>query len=1004
MNTNDVYKGFKVLSVSDVKDFASTAIYLRHEESGLEVFKMLNDDSENCFAFAFRTPCENSTGVAHAIEHSVLCGSAAYPLKDPFIRLANQSVNTYLNAYTCPDHTVYPSSSPVKADFYNVFSVYADAVFFPQLKEGVFLQECHRMELDAEGKPSIQGVVYNEMKGNYASFDDVAFDALFRPLMEGSEYVYDSGGDPLAIPSLTYEAFKDYHRRYYCTANCLCFLYGNIPLEEELDFLVEHVTSRISSPGQKASYPSPDFSRPVQERVRAFAPAGEGGGDSRRLTSVNWRVSDGIQGEDQPSFCMELSFLSELLWGDDSAPVCKKMLESKIGDAVAPYTGVSSSGRFPAIGFSMSGVKEGDEEKFQTLLLGILKELVDKGIPKEDFDRTVMGFDFENREIKRLGSAPYSIALMRRVVNCWLFGFPPDSRLFYRETFEALRKRIQDDPRLIPGLIKKHLLDNPRRTLVSVDPSAEWEKERADREQALVEAEFARLGKEGVLAQLKTMQDFQQAEEDEGCLPHLRISDLPRDIEKVTLEEEEVEGVPLFVSSDKTNGITYFDLGFPLDVLEPEDYIYLSSLGSLVSQVGVKGQRWDEFMSRLGTVTGGFGANPVIFEAGCRQQIQPDSSPYLNRDIFMFHFECLDEMFRENLGILSECLEGMDFSDTDRISDLLAANANDAKDSVLPRAHVYAGLRANAPRDPKLTVKEILYGLTSIAFAVKARDMDVQVLARKLESIYRTIVASEAVIHVTAEPEQLARIRPALSGFVKRHGLKPFGPRPELTEERFSRLLALTEFDGDRPESGQGSGRDGVDEVFIIPGSVAFDARSCTSSRSGTKEAVAESVFTHCLSKTDLWDKVRTKGGAYGVFFHPNSWMMFSTFSTYRDPKPYLSLEAMLESLEDDATGRFTDDEVEKSITGCYASEITPETPCTRGRRGFTRLFNGNSNEKEERKVAMLLSLNAEDLKEAWLRYRDAFRTETRTVILCPRPLLDEKVCKSTGKIITLPL
>lgn len=1002
MKENDVYKGFRVLSVSDVRDFASTAIYLRHEESGLEVFKLLNDDSENSFAFAFRTPCENSTGVAHAIEHSVLCGSERYPLKDPFISLENQSVNTYLNAYTCPEHTVYPSSSPVKADFYNIFSVYADAVFFPLLKEGAFLQECHRMELDKDGKPCIQGVVYNEMKGNYASFEDVAYDLINRPLMEGSEYVYDSGGDPLVIPSLSYEAFRDYHRRYYCTANCLCYLYGNIPLEEELDFLVEHVTSRISSPGSRASYPDPDFSRPVAGRVKAFAPAGEGGEDSRRVVAMNWRISDGIEKEDLLSFNMQFSFLSELLWGDDSAPVSKLMLDAKIGDAIAPYTGFSSSGRFPTLCFSMNGVKEGDEEKFRSLLLNILRGLADKGISDGDFDRTAMTFDFSNREIRRPGGSPFSLILMRRAVKSWIFGFPPDKALSYREESESLKKRIKAEPALLPGLIEKYFLGNARCSLVSVDPSAEWEEDRAAKELELTKREFESMGKDRLLAGLETMRAFQNSDDDDSCLPHLRLADLPRKLDKILMDEETAGGVPFFVSKEPTNGITYFDIGFPFDTLDPEDYLYVSTLSSMVGQIGFKGCPWDQVMNRIGAVSGGFGADSRTFMTDGVTREKLSGSPYLERDMFFIRFKCLDEKLADNLDLLSSCLGEMDFGDSKRLSDLLAANANEAKASVLPDAHHYAMYRSARRRKPKLAVKEILQGLTAVVFACKAKDMDVKLLSSRLESVYRKILSGGAVIHVTAEEPQIARIRPAVEAFVARNSLKPLGPRPAMTAERAASLLKLTEFEGSQP-SGVGAEKT-IDEIFIIPGTVAFDSKCCESSPFYTKEAMAEVVFAHCLSMTDLWDKVRTKGGAYGAFFIPQALSESSYFVTYRDPKPFLSLSALTESMDAEETACFTDEEVEKAITGCYSSEIAPETPSGRGAAGFRWLFTGGSNEARERRVGFLLGVSKEDLRASCLRYREHLAKDSSVVILCPKSIIDDKVSESTGKIIVLPL
>ena len=223
------YKDFEVVEVVDLPDYSSIGILLRHKATGLEVFHMYNNDEENLFAFAFATPPEDSTGVAHIIEHSVLCGSKNYPVKDTFIRLANQSIKTFLNALTFSDKTVYPAASLSEKDYFNLMSVYGDAVFFPLLNEWTFMQEGHRLELDEQGNPSIQGVVYNEMKGCYSSFDNYSSDWVVRSVLPETIYDCDSGGDPLDIPLLTYEQFKDFHKKYYSPSNCRLFLYGNIP-------------------------------------------------------------------------------------------------------------------------------------------------------------------------------------------------------------------------------------------------------------------------------------------------------------------------------------------------------------------------------------------------------------------------------------------------------------------------------------------------------------------------------------------------------------------------------------------------------------------------------------------------------------------------------------------------------------------------------------------------------------------------------------------------------
>ena len=337
MKKNDLYKGFRVLDVVPSEENDSTGIFLRHEKSGLEVFHLLNNDRENLFAFAFRTPSQDSTGAAHVLEHSVLCGSEKYNAKDPFLQLSKQSINTYLNAFTASDRTVFPSSSLIKADYFNIMSVYADAVFFPLLRSEVFSQECWRLEHDEKGNPSIQGVVFNEMKGNYSSFNSVAGDVIGEALVPGSVYNLDSGGDPLEIPDLTVQKLRAFHKKYYCTSNCLVFLYGNIPTEEQLDFLNENVIKKVSSYGRKTVIKDVKLGK-SRKTFRGIAPAEDDGKtrDSCTLT-LTWRLGKNIC--DSKVNSTEILMLSDLLFGSDSAPVRKALLKKFPKCAVSPLSG-----------------------------------------------------------------------------------------------------------------------------------------------------------------------------------------------------------------------------------------------------------------------------------------------------------------------------------------------------------------------------------------------------------------------------------------------------------------------------------------------------------------------------------------------------------------------------------------------------------------------------------------------------------------------------------------
>ena len=486
LRAGDRYKQFTVLASFAVSDYHSQAIHLRHEKTGLEVLHLLNDDSENLFAFAFRTVNQKANGAAHILEHSVLCGSEKYPLKDPFIRLSNQSVKTYLNAMTYPDRTVFPSSSIVKADYFNLMSVYGDAVFFPQLAPEIFMQEAHRLELDEHGTPSLQGVVYNEMKGAYSSFESVAADYTVRTLTRGSVYEKDSGGDPLEIPSITHEDLIHFHERWYRPDNCLVFLYGDIPTTEQLDFLQTAFLDRLEK-----KYPTCDTTAAAREqRLASYlaavtptvqtepltcyeqGPAGEEQ-EGRNTVLVNWLFDAPTNSEQQLAYMV----LNGVLLNHDGSPLQKALLESSLGEDVSPQTGLECGLYNSFFTVGLRGVKKGDEECVKDVIFHTLEDLAANGIPHSELEATMMALEYSHREIKR-AHGPYALRLMGNAVRSWSYGFDMQKGFRLRADLERVRKRIESEPRVLERMIETLLLQNQRQSL---ETDGHTPRQRGDR-------------------------------------------------------------------------------------------------------------------------------------------------------------------------------------------------------------------------------------------------------------------------------------------------------------------------------------------------------------------------------------------------------------------------------------------------------------------------------------------------------------------------------------------
>ena len=490
LKQGSTYKDFEVIEIKDLPDYSSMGIWLRHKLTGLEVFHMYNEDEENLFAFAFATPPEDSTGVAHIIEHSVLCGSKNYPVKDAFVRLSNQSIKTFLNAMTFSDKTVYPASSLSKTDYFNLMAVYGDAVFFPSLSEWTFMQEGHRLEIDQNGNPGIQGVVYNEMKGCYSSFDNYVSDWALRSVLPNTIYDCDSGGDPLDIPLLTYEQFKAFHKKYYSPSNCQVFLYGNIPTENQLDFIQERFLDKFDSSVMQVNKddykkniiglikPPVSFEKPVYMEK----PGPSADSDNQGCTvSMSWFLGDSTD----PIRYIETILLAEILMGHDGSPLVKALIESGIGEDISPCCGINGEMHWISFTTGLRGVEKKDAHKVENVVFDVLQKLYKNGVNEEDLKAAILSVDFSYREVRR-GYGPYSLVLMRRCLKGWLYGKSPFKTLQTIPAFEEVKKRIAENPDYIQSLIRELLLENVHRSLVTVYPDDNYMVERQQKEQDLI--------------------------------------------------------------------------------------------------------------------------------------------------------------------------------------------------------------------------------------------------------------------------------------------------------------------------------------------------------------------------------------------------------------------------------------------------------------------------------------------------------------------------------------
>jgi len=943
MNLNS---GFKILDVIDLEELKAQGIWAKHEKSGAEVFHILNDDIENLFSFSFATFPQDNTGVAHILEHSVLCGSERYPLKDAFIVLAQGSLQTFLNAITFPDKTVYPASSTNEHDYFNLMSVYGDAVFRPLIPEWTFMQEGHRLEFQ-DGKLAITGVVYNEMKGAYSSLDTYAGHWSVKAIMPNTPYDFESGGDPEEIPQLTYEGLKEFHRSRYSPANCRIFLAGNIPTEKQLEFLNNEFFSKI--PGGKACEPIAKTQR--WNEPRKFNVPCPAGNESKSTIFLSWLCSDVVDVNEN----IALAALTEILLGHDGSPLTRALVESGIGEDITPVSGLEGEIReiLFVVGLkSIEGNAEKKSKEVEELITGVLRCLVSDGIPTDEIEAALLSLEFSQREIRR-SSGPFSLVWMRRSLRAWLHGCKPWESLLISPSIAILKENIAKDKRYFEKLIQKYLLDNPHRALVVLEPKDDFlqkQEEKLSRKLASLEKSLSESDRKQIIDKsiaLEKTQSEADTPEALASIPHLARSDLSIKIDNIHRRHEDLCGVPALCHELYTNGITYIDMSFPVDIFSVDDeYPWLQFFSRVIISVGLPGMDYGEVSSLMARTVGGFLA---ILHTGSAVK---GTDPYLKtacgnldlagRDWILFRIKCLDEKIAASLDLAIRLISEADFSDSRRINDLVLEMKNEIDSSLAPMGHMYSSSRAGRFNSRSKVIEEKWAGITQIEFVHKLAKMETSEIIKKLYNIQEKIKGAGLIVNLTGGAEGLkiaaSQITQKFSGFGS--------PVP-------------------RPSGEFTLGKQGVigAEVFSSNSlQVGFAAMALNSAPFNTVQQIAELVLTHQMSTGALWEDIRMKGGAYGAFVNSDCLENCMSFATYRDPNPLRSLDIFSQLIKNDSINYLH----EKSIIGCYSKETRPRTAAEDGLVDFYRFLYGIEDTYRQKKLERLISISEDDITEAF--------------------------------------
>lgn len=931
-------KAYEVIQKEDLSGIKSQGLLLKHKKSGARVLLMENDDENKVFAIGFRTPPSDSTGVPHIMEHSVLCGSRDFPVKDPFVELVKGSLNTFLNAMTYPDKTVYPVASCNDKDFQNLMHVYMDAVFYPNIyqHDKTFRQEGWSYKLEEpDGDLTLSGVVYNEMKGAFSSPDGVLDRVILNSLFPDASYANESGGDPEAIPELTYEQFLDFHRKYYHPSNSYIYLYGDMDMEEKLRWLDEKYLSDFDNIELDSSI---RFQQPfdrMREVVQTYSIASEESEEDNTYLSYNKVIGTSLD----EKLYLAFQILDYALLSAPGAPLKKALLDAGIGKDIS---GSYDNGVYQPIFSVISRNANLDQkEEFIRVIEGTLREIAEQGIDKKALRAGINYYEFRFREAD-FGSYPRGLMYGLQMFDSWLYD---DEKPFIHmqalPTFEFLKENVETG--YFEELIQKYLLDNTHGSIVIIRPekgrTARMDRELAERlkeyKESLSEEEVKELVK--ATKELEAYQEEESSQEQLEKIPVLSRADISREIAPVFNDEIDADGVKVIHHNVETNGIGYVSLMFDLSGIEEELLPYTGILQSVLGIIDTTNYEYGELFNEINVNTGGIGTSLELYTDVTRVKEKEF------RATFEIRGKALYPKMNVLFSMMREILMESRLEDEKRLKEILAMLKSRLQMSFLSSGHTTAVLRALSYTSPVAKFKDDTDGI-GLYEKVKEIEEDFdgckEELIRNLKEIARRIFrVDNMMMSYTSSREGL---EPALDALAAVKGSLNAGGEADHT----ACVIHCTK----------------RNEGFKTSSKVQYVARCGNFIDGGQEYTGALQILKVILSYDYLWQNIRVKGGAYGCMSNFNR-AGEGYLVSYRDP----NLEKTVEVYEGvvDYLKNFTvdDRDMNKFIIGTMSNLDRPMNPAAKGSRSMNLYMNHITEEMLRQERAQILDAGQEDIR-----------------------------------------
>ncbi len=954
---------FDYVASVPVASLNATVNEFRHRATGAQHYHIAADDPNNVFLVGFRTVPEDSTGVAHILEHTALCGSERYPVRDPFFMMTRRSLNTFMNAFTSSDWTAYPFASQNRKDFNNLLQVYLDAAFFPRLDELDFAQEGHRVEFADPGSPDsplvYKGVVFNEMKGAMSSPVRALWDALAERLFPTTTYHWNSGGDPEAIPDLTHEQLVAFHRHHYHPSNAIFMTYGDIPPQELQAQFESQALARFERSDQKFEVGDEQrLAAPITAEA-SYALAEEEAGGDRTHVVLGWLLDRNTDCET----VLTAHLLSGVLLDNSASPLRHALETSDLGSAPSPLCGLEDGTREMVFACGLEGSRPERADEIEALVLGTLREVAENGVDPELVASMLHQLELSQREIGG-DHFPYGLQLILNALTPAVHGGAPAAALNIDPVLESLRKKITD-PDFIPELVRRWLLDNPHRVRLVFKPDTGLDAQRSAAEAARLEALRETLDddqKRVIVERAAQLEARQNQVDDPGLLPRVGLEDVPAELKIAEGTQAPVAGMPADWFAQGTNGLVYQQLVLPLPALDDTGIDRLALLASVMTELGSGGRDYRATQALQAAVTGGLNASVSV-----RGSI--DASDRLC-SAFVVGGKALNRNQAPLATLLRETLESVRFDEHDHLHELISQARLHAEQSVTDSGHALAMLAAASASSPSAALAHRWRGLEGIR-RLKALDDGLAdttrpaELERELEALRDLLVTLPRRLLVISEASEQEAIRESLEALWPDRGeaTSPSAFVPPATSGRLR-------------------------EAWVTSTQVSFCARAYPVVPPADPDAAALMVLGGFLRNGFLHRAIREQGGAYGGGAGYDGDSATFRFFSYRDPRLGETLDDFDRALDWLQSTEHEARTLEEAILGVVARIDQPASPAGEAQRSFYSLLHGRTPEHRRAFRQAVLGVSLDDLRRVATQRLDP--DQASTVVVCSRTSQDE--------------